>query len=112
MSKWTAEWENRSMEEKLEHALEKLNYHTQRYIDKPGSGRLYKVRKWAGMAAHAIFEVRPDLREENSLLRYFVAKAGRAKGIYGKELTGFIDNEYQKGTWYTHIPEEILKASM
>ena len=109
---WTAEWENRSMEEKLEHSLEKLNYHTQRYIDKPGSGRLYKVRKWAGMAAHSIFEVHPDLREENTLPRYFVAKAGRAQGIYGNKLTEYIEQEYKNGTWWKHIPEEVLKASM
>ena len=111
MSKWTAEWENRSMEEKIGHALEKLEYHTQRYIYKPGSGRLYKVCKWAGMAAHAVFEVHNDLRDEGSLIRYFIGKEGRKQGFYGAALTEFIEKEFQAGTWYRHVPEAVLKEA-
>jgi len=109
MGMWTAEWENRSMEEKLAHVWDKLNYHTLRYEAKPTSGRLFKVKKWASMAAHAIFEAHPDLREDNSLPRYFVAKVGRKQGIYGAALTEFVEKEYEKGTWWKHIPEEVLK---
>ena len=112
MSMWTAEWENKSMEEKLEHALDKLNYHTLRYEAKPTSGRLYKVTKWAGMAAHAIFEAHPELREEGSLIRYFIGKEGRKHGFYGKALTEFIEQEFHAGTWYKHVPDEVLKQSV
>lgn len=76
------------------------------------NGRLYKVRKWAGMAAHAIFESHPELREEHSLVRYFVAKAGRAQGIHGKALTEFVNQEFNKGSWYKHVPEDVLKQSV
>lgn len=112
MSMWTAEWENKSMEEKLEHALDKLNYHTLRYEAKPTSGRLYKVTKWAGMAAHAIFEAHPELREENSLVRYFVAKEGRKQGIYGSKLTEFVDQEFDSGRWWVYVPPEVIKQSV
>jgi hypothetical protein len=111
MSKWRPEWENKSMEEKLEHALDKLKYHTARYEAKPTNSRLYKVTKWAGMVGHAIFETHPELREPDSLVRYFIGKEGRKQGIYGAKLTEFIETQFQDGTWWKLVPEEVLKEA-
>jgi hypothetical protein len=111
MSKWKPEWETKSMDEKIEYALEKLKYHTQRYEAKPTNSRLYKVTKWAGMAAHAVFEVHTDLREEGSLIRYFIGREGRKQGLYGVKLTEFIEAKFQDGTWWKLVPEEVLKAT-
>jgi hypothetical protein len=61
-------------------------------------------------AAHAVFEMHPELREEGSLPRYFVAKAGRKNGLRGKELTAFVEDQYQRGTWWRLVPEAVLKG--
>ena len=100
-----------SAEERIEQASAKALDHINRKTPINNRQRQH-ARQWTIETAHAVFELHPDLREENSLLRYFVAKAGRAKGIYGKELTEYIEKEYQQGTWWKHIPEEILKTSM
>jgi hypothetical protein len=39
----------------------------------------------------------PELREEGSLERYFVARLGRDRGYYGAELTAFVDQAYESG---------------
>jgi hypothetical protein len=92
----------KATERMLDHVIRKnLNWRQKQHL-----------RSWTMEAAHSVFELHPELREEGSMLRYFVAKSGRAQGIYGKALTEYIENEYQQGTWWKHIPEEILKASM
>jgi len=98
-------------EERIEQASAKALDHINRkhYLNSRQRGH---AKEWTVEAAHAVFELHPELREEGSMLRYFVAKSGRAQGIYGKALTEYIENEYQQGTWWKHIPEEILKASM
>lgn len=39
----------------------------------------------------------PELREEGSLERYFVARLGRERGYYGVELTTFVEQAYESG---------------
>jgi hypothetical protein len=98
-------------EERIELASAKALDHINRnhYLNSRQRGH---AKEWTVETAHAVFELHPELREDGSLLRYFVAKAGRTQGIYGKSLTEFIEKEYEKGTWWKHIPEEILKSSM
>jgi hypothetical protein len=100
-----------SAEERIEQASAKALDHINR-TPPINSRQRGHAKQWTIEAAHAVFEICPDLREENSLLRYFVAKAGRAQGIYGKSLTEFVEKEYKAGTWWKHIPEEILKGSI
>ena len=63
------------------------------YIDRNHS----KCRKWSRRLAHAALTLHPELREEGSLERYFVAKLGRERGYRGVELTGFVDQAYESG---------------
>lgn len=56
-----------------------------------------KCRKWSRRLAHAALTLHPELREENSLPRYFVAKLGRERGYRGAELTTFVDQAYESG---------------
>ena len=98
--------EKLSAEQRLEISAEKLISHLTR-------GRLNNVQRghakgWAIEAAHAVFQLHPDLREEGSLPRYFVAKEGRSRGLRGAALTEFVEQEYQQGTWWKLVPEEVL----
>jgi hypothetical protein len=97
-------------QERLEQASERALDHINRK-HRLNSEQKGHAKSWTMEAAHAAFELHPDLREEHSLPRYFVARAGRAQGIYGKALTEFVDQEYQAGTWWKHVPEEVLKES-
>jgi len=99
-----------SAEERIEKSAAKALDHINRkhYLNSRQRGH---AKEWSIEAAHAVFELHPELREEGSLFRYFVAKAGREQKIYGRDLTEFVENEYQTGTWWKHIPEEVLKAS-
>jgi hypothetical protein len=56
-----------------------------------------KCRKWSRRLAHAALTLHPELREEDSLERYFVAKLGRERGYRGAELTTFVDQAYESG---------------
>ncbi len=56
-----------------------------------------KCRKWARRLAHAALTLHPELREEGSLERYFVAKLGRERGHRGAELTAFVEQAYKSG---------------
>lgn len=56
-----------------------------------------KCRKWSRRLAHAALTLHPELREEGSLERYFVARLGRERGYRGVELTAFVENAYQSG---------------
>jgi phage pi2 protein 07 len=98
-------------EERIEQASAKALDHINRknYLN---SRQRTHAKQWTVETAHAVFELHPELREENSLIRYFVAKAGRAKGIYARSLSEFVEQEYQQGTWWKHIPPEVLKSSM
>lgn len=98
-------------EERIEQASAKALDHINRtnYLN---SRQRCHAKQWTVEVAHAVFELHPELREENSLIRYFIAKAGRAKGIYGKELTEFVNKEYETGRWWTHVPPDVLKDSL
>ncbi len=63
------------------------------YIDRNHS----KCRKWSRRLAHAALTLHPELREEGSLERYFVARLGRERGYRGDELTTFVDQAYESG---------------
>ncbi len=56
-----------------------------------------KFRKWSRRLAHAALTLHPELREEGSLERYFVAGLGRERGYRGAELTTFVEQAYQSG---------------
>jgi hypothetical protein len=56
-----------------------------------------KLKKWAHRLAHAVLMLHPELREEGSLERYFVARLGRERGYRGAELTTFVDQAYESG---------------
>ena len=56
-----------------------------------------KLKKWARRLAHAVLTLHPELREEGSLERYFVARLGRERGYRGAELTTFVDQAYESG---------------
>lgn len=56
-----------------------------------------KCRKWSRRLAYAALTLHPELREEGSLERYFVAKLGRQHGYYGAELTVFVEQAYKCG---------------
>jgi hypothetical protein len=64
-----------------------------RYIDRNHS----KCRKWARRLAHSVLTLHPELREEGSLERYFVARLGRERGYRGAELTTFVEQAYESG---------------
>ena len=49
------------------------------------------LESWTKEAAHAAFDLHPELREDGSLARYFVAKVGRKKGLRGRSLTDFVE---------------------
>lgn len=56
-----------------------------------------KCRKWANRLTKAAFLLHPELRPEDSLERYFVAKLGRQQGHRGAELTTFVERAYETG---------------
>jgi hypothetical protein len=64
-----------------------------RYVDRNHS----KCRKWSRRLAHAALTLHPELREEGSLERYFVARLGRERGYRGAELTTFVEQAYKSG---------------
>jgi hypothetical protein len=61
------------------------------------AGYYGKCKKWARRLAHSVLALHPELREEGSLERYFVARLGRARGYYGPELTSFVEQAYKSG---------------
>jgi hypothetical protein len=63
------------------------------YVDRNHS----KCRKWSRRLAHAALTLHPELREECSLERYFVARLGRQRGYRGAELTTFVEQAYKSG---------------
>jgi hypothetical protein len=91
---------------RLDLAIERVKSH----LSRPHlAGRQAQhLRMWVNEAAHAMFQMHPELREEGSLPRYFVAKAGRKNGLRGAALTEFVEAEYQNGTWWKLVPEDVL----
>lgn len=73
-------------------------------LDYPNGNRL---RKWAVKAVHAAYTLHPDLREDGTLGRYFVAKSGRKLGLRGEALSAYVENAYETGIYGSFIPEEI-----
>jgi hypothetical protein len=84
------DWRQLTTEEQFKLALEKFF----RYA---GAGYFGKCKKWARRLAHSVLTLHPELREEGSLERYFVARLGRNRGYYGAELTAFVDQAYNSG---------------
>lgn len=105
MATKTSEW-------RLEFGTKKLSHHMRCYASRPSNTRHAKIKKWTAFTAHAVFEMHPELREDGSLPRYFVAKAGRKQGIYGAALTEFVESKYQDGTWWRLVPEEVLLGKL
>jgi len=66
-----------------------------------------KCKKWSVRLAHAALTLYPELREENSLNRYFVAKLGREQGFSGAQLTEFVEKAYKSG-----LAEFAIKAGL
>jgi hypothetical protein len=97
-------------EERLEKASERALNHINRPLPIKNRQRVH-AKEWTMEAAHAVFELHPELREEGSLLRYFVAREGRKQGIFGAALTEFVESQFQAGTWWRYVPEEVLKQS-
>ena len=94
------------VEERYEKSVERLISHVTRpYL---GNRQLQHARAWAMEAAHSVFEMHPELREEGSLPRYFVAKEARKQGLRGSAVTAFVDREYAAGTWWKLVPEDVL----
>jgi len=60
-------------------------------------GNYGKCRKWSRRLAHAALTLHPELREDGSLERYFVARLGRERGYRGAELSAFVEQAYQSG---------------
>lgn len=92
-------------------ALAKL----QKYMRRARKGRIshttaHRIYKWTCRLAHVVFEENPELREHGSLIRYFVAKRGRKDGLRGTALTKFVEEQYEDGTWWKLVPEEVLKG--
>lgn len=92
-------WIQLTPEEQFALASEKFS----RYIDRNHSKR----RKWARRLAHAALTLHPELREEGSLERYFVARLGREQGYSGVDLTTFVEQAYKSG-----LAEFAIKAGM
>jgi len=65
---------------------------------------------WTRELAHAVFELHPELREDNTLPRYFVAKEARRRGLRGQKVTEFVDREFAEGTWWKLVPDGVLKG--
>jgi hypothetical protein len=97
-------------EERLVKATAKIESHLSREpLNYEQRGHL---RMWVGEAAHAVYEMRPDLREEGSFLRWFVSRSGRRLGLRGAALTRYIEEEYSSGRWYVHVPKDILERTL
>src|ERR1700691_5012962 len=77
-------------EEQFALASEKFSRYT-------NAGLYGKCRKWSRRLAHAALTLHPELREEGSLERYFVARLGRVRGYRGAELTTFVEQAYKSG---------------
>jgi hypothetical protein len=92
------DWNTLPLEDQVEYGLDKLAHHFVRM-------RPAKVKKWATRVAHAVFILHPELREEGSLDRYFVAKIARKLGLRGSEVTGFVDAAYKNGNACHYIAE-------
>lgn len=90
MSAKESKWSQLTPEEQFARASAKFS----RYADSRHSGRW---RKWSRRLAHAAYALHPELREEGSLERYFVAKLGRERGYRGAELTAFVEQAYASG---------------
>jgi hypothetical protein len=73
--------------------------------------RRAKLKKWAQRLAHAALTLHPELREEGSLLRYFVARVGRERGFRGAELTTFVDQAYLSGV-ARFATKELVESSV
>ena len=96
---------------------ERLSKSTERMLDHIGRKNLNSRQRqhlysWTMECAHSVFEMNPSLREEGCQIRYHIGKEGRKQGFYGKALTEFIEKEFQHGTWYRHVPDEVLKQSV
>jgi len=97
------------------HPQERLELATTKLMSHLARRKLFGRQKrhaqcWAWEAAHATFQLHPELREEGSLLRYFVAKEGRRMGLRGTALTQFVEGQYRDGTWWKLVPESVLKG--
>lgn len=67
-----------------------------------------RLRRWAYEATRAAYKLHPELREDNSLPRYFVARAGRRMGFRGEDLTWFVEKSFETGMSAQFIPQEVL----
>jgi hypothetical protein len=89
---------------RLEKAIERVQSHLPRATGKQKT----HLKMWVITAAHAAFQLHPELREEGSLPRYFVAKEGRKRGLRGAALGAFVEQKYNDGTWWHLVPEDVL----
>lgn len=101
---------NLTQEEKTNKAIERTLSHIKR--KKLNSRQRYHLKRWTEAAAHYVFQTHPELREEGSLFRYFVAKAGRKKGLRGVDVTKFVDDSFADGTAVTFVPQEVIDARL
>lgn len=93
-------------EQRLKQAIERIQSHTSQL--RLNRAQRDHLKHWVTEATHAVFELHPDLREEGSLPRYFVARAARLKGMRGAAVTAFVEREYMSGDWQKHVPEDVL----
>jgi len=71
-----------------------------------------KAKYLAIEAAHACFEIFPELREEGSLFRYFVVMEARKHGLRGTAVTEFVEKAFADGTWWKYCPQELITSQM
>ena len=96
---------------KFEYASRKLAYWMDRATTHPSMTAEKKVGKWTGRVAYQVFAMHPELREDGSFLRYFVARAGRRQGLRGTMLTAFVDKAFRDGIPADYFPAWFIAAS-
>ena len=89
----------------------KLAYWMDRAQAHPSATAEKKVGKWTGRVAYQVFAMHPELREDGSFLRYFVARAGRRQGLRGTMLTAFVDKAFRDGIPADYFPAWFIAAS-
>jgi hypothetical protein len=89
-------------------ALERVLSH----VNRPSLShrQAYHLRQWTGALAHAVFHMHPELREDGSFLRYFVARQARRQGLRGAAVTAFVDDKFRDGIPPDYFPEWFIKG--
>lgn len=111
MSYWNMRNGETDRQVRFDHASKKLA----KYLGIVDRGKcsqeiIRKCAKWASRLAYEVFKMHPELRDEGSFSRYFVAKEGRKAGIRGAALTEYVEGKYADGTWWKLVPEEVLRG--